>query len=183
MVVVFQCLLKSSITPAIFIFNFPAADPPQHGQQPHWPAPQGGWHQVTSFCWHGSSTQGACYTASIWFKSVVAKQPKTILLKEFWLLTSLLHFNLEILSVWSASRSKRRAAHKIKLGNTSERRKLVYRDAPFILMLEFSQIKTGYTLWKNSLVKIRLDLNNNLYLSTFRSHDLFQDRLLSHWTR
>ena len=140
--------------------------------------------QVTSFCWHGSSTQGACYTASIWFKSVVAKQPKTILLKEFWLLTSLLHFNLEILSVWSASRSKRRAAHKIKLGNTSERRrKLVYRDAPFILMLEFSQIKTGYTLWKNSLVKIRLELNNNLYLPTFRSHDLFQDRLLSHWTR
>ena len=67
--------------------------------------------------------------------------------------------------------------------NKYEEKKLVYRVALCILLLTFSQIKNVYTLRKNSLVKTRLDLNNNLYLSTFRSHDLFQDRLLSHWTR
>ena len=43
----------------------------------------------------------------------------------------------------------------------------MYRIAPCILLLKFSQIKNDYTFWKNSLVKIRLDLNNNLYLPTF----------------
>ena len=64
--------------------------------------------------------------------------------------------------------------------NKLEKKKLVYCVAPCILLLEFSQIKNEYTLWKNSLAKILLDLNNNLYLSMFRSYDLFQDRLLSH---
>ena len=64
--------------------------------------------------------------------------------------------------------------------NKLEKKKLVYRVAPCILLLEFSQIKNVNMLKKNSLVKTRLDLNYNLYLSTFRSTDLFQDRLLPH---
>ena len=54
----------------------------------------------------------------------------------------------------------------------------MYRVAPCILLLEFSQIKIVYTLRKNSLVKTRLDLNNNLYcrrfgLMTFFKTDCF----------
>ena len=115
--------LQKFINSSNFIFNFPAAYHPQHGQQPHWPAPQGGRHQKGDIISAGMvAVHTRCllyclHLVCIW----KAKQPEMILLKILDLIHDFDLKNLE--AVWSVSRSKRRAAHKIKLGNTSRRRK------------------------------------------------------------
>ena len=178
----FQCLFKNPKLSAFSIFNLSAADPPQDGQQLHWPAPQGGRHQRHQFCWHGKSTHRCLsyclHLVCIW----KAKQPEMILLK---ILDLILDFDLKNLeAVWSVSRSKRRAAHKIKLGKTSWRRKsLCIASLRASSCSNFHRLKMNILYGKIVWLKLALIWITIFILSTFRSHDLFQDRLLSHWTR
>ena len=60
-------------------------------------------------------------------------------------------------------------------------KKPVYRDAPFSLLIKFSQIKNIYTSRKNILVKIHLEWKTNFYCRRFGFNNLSQDSLLSQW--
>ena len=64
--------------------------------------------------------------------------------------------------------------------SSEKMRKPLYCDAPFVLLLEFSQDKNMYTLWRNKLVKIRLELSNKLYCRRFGTKTFFKTSLLSH---
>ena len=106
--------------------------------------------------------QDACHTASNRLASNCTRISWTPVVKNEHLI-----LNLNFLKFWHCDPCpgpRGRATHWIKLGTTSEEtKKPVYRDAPFSLLIKFSQIKNIYTSRKNILVKIRLEWKSNFY--------------------
>ena len=127
--------------------------------------------------------QDACHTASNRLASIGTRISWTPVVEN-----EHLFLNLKFLKFWHhcdpCPGPRGRATHWIKLGTTSEAtKKPVYRDAPFSLLIKFSQIKNIYTSRKNILVKICLEWKTNFYCRRFGFNNLFQDSLLSQWDK
>ena len=89
--------------------------------------------------------QDACHTASNRLASIGTRISWTPVVEN-----EHLFLNLNFLKFWHhcdpCPGPRGRATHWIKLGTTSkETKKPVYRDAPFSLLIKFSQIKNIYT--------------------------------------
>ena len=96
MVMVFQCLFKNPKFQLSHL-QFSATDPPQYGQQLHWPAPQGGRHHRHQFCWHGSRTHKVPAILPPFGLHLLYQETKDNLAEEFRHLTLVFDVDFEIL--------------------------------------------------------------------------------------
>ena len=162
-----------------------ATDSSQLGQWLRWPEPQcgrhqQGWHHLSR---HGSSTHGVPALPPPIELSPFHWEIVKLLVEKNILIWSWIFLYLVIVNYVSWSKREGRTLRKTWDDQYWNDKASVSRSTVQPPARSFHRVKNIYTLKKNILVKTRQDLDNKLYLSTFRIYILLLDSLLPQWER